>query len=63
MAERAGLARGRSGEVGSLTPGASANLIAVQGDPLASLASFDRVQWVMQGGRVQWPATAEGDQP
>jgi len=58
---QAARALGRGEEMGVVRPGACADLIAVQGDPLASLAGLDRVRWVMQGGEVQWSGTAEGD--
>jgi len=51
---QAGLALGRANDLGSVKPGAYADLIAVQGNPLTSLTSLDRVTWVMQGGEVQW---------
>jgi imidazolonepropionase-like amidohydrolase len=51
---RAGLALGRADDLGSVKPGAYADLVAVQGNPLTSLTSLDRVTWVMQGGEVQW---------
>lgn len=51
---RASLALGRVGELGILRPGAEADLIAVEGNPLVSLSGLDRVTWVVQGGQVQW---------
>lgn len=38
--------------VGSLAPGKLADLIAVDGDPLSDLKSFERVSFVMKGGAV-----------
>jgi imidazolonepropionase-like amidohydrolase len=38
--------------VGSLAPGKYADLVAVEGDALADLASFARVAFVMKGGAV-----------
>jgi len=38
--------------VGSLAPGRLADLIAVEGDALADLKSFERVAFVMKGGVV-----------
>ena len=37
---------------GLIAPGRLADLIAVPGDPLADITVTERVQWVMQGGRV-----------
>jgi imidazolonepropionase-like amidohydrolase len=49
---QAGRALGRANELGAVEPGAYADLIAVEGNPLRSLSSLGRVTWVMQGGRV-----------
>jgi imidazolonepropionase-like amidohydrolase len=38
--------------VGSITPGKYADIIAVQGDAMANLASFGRVGFVMKGGTI-----------
>jgi imidazolonepropionase-like amidohydrolase len=43
---------GWSAKVGSLTPGAFADVIAVQGDPLADVTELERVTFVMKGGKV-----------
>lgn len=37
---------------GLIAPGRLADLIAVPGDPLTDITVTERVQWVMQGGRV-----------
>jgi imidazolonepropionase-like amidohydrolase len=37
---------------GSIAPGKLADLIAVPGDPLADITATERVQFVMQGGKV-----------
>lgn len=37
---------------GSIAPGKLADLIAVPGDPLLDITVTERVQWVMQGGRI-----------
>jgi imidazolonepropionase-like amidohydrolase len=37
---------------GSIAPGKLADLIAVPGDPLQDITATERVQWVMQGGKV-----------
>jgi imidazolonepropionase-like amidohydrolase len=38
--------------VGSLAPGKFADIIAVEGDALADLASFTKISFVMKGGTV-----------
>ncbi len=43
---------GLAAEVGSIEPGKSADLIAVQGDPLADVTVLKRVPFVMARGRV-----------
>ena len=43
---------GLSEQVGSLTPGRQADLIAVDGDPLADVAVLQSVKLVMKGGVV-----------
>jgi imidazolonepropionase-like amidohydrolase len=55
----AGEALGRVDDLGIVKPGAYADLIAVEGNPLTSLSSLDRVTWVMQGGHVQWPVAQD----
>lgn len=45
-------AMGWSDRVGTLQPGRFADLIAVAGDPLADISELERVQFVMQGGRI-----------
>jgi imidazolonepropionase-like amidohydrolase len=37
---------------GLIAPGRLADLIAVPGDPLTNITVTERVQWVMQGGKV-----------
>ena len=47
---------GRAGELGTAAPGALADLIAVDGDPVADIGVFsgqgERVALVMKGGRT-----------
>ncbi len=43
---------GWSDRVGTLAPGRYADLIAVQGDPLADVTELERVSFVMKGGLV-----------
>ena len=38
--------------VGSLAPGRFADIIAVEGDALADLRSFEKIGFVMKGGFV-----------
>ena len=45
-------AMGWADRVGTLQPGRFADLIAVAGDPLADITELERVQFVMQGGKV-----------
>ena len=37
---------------GAIAAGRLADLVAVPGDPLADITATERVQWVMQGGKV-----------
>jgi imidazolonepropionase-like amidohydrolase len=43
---------GWTGKVGSLEPGAWADIIAVDGDPLKDVTTLERVKFVMKGGEV-----------
>ena len=43
---------GWTGKVGAIAPGAFADLIAVQGDPLADVTELERVTFVMKGGKM-----------
>ncbi|WP_310497861.1 amidohydrolase family protein [Sandarakinorhabdus sp.] len=43
---------GISGETGTLAPGKAADIIAMDGDPLADAGQLARVKWVMARGRV-----------
>ncbi len=48
----AAAAVGLAGEIGVLRPDARADLVAIEGDPLADVSAVRRVRWVMQGGQV-----------
>ncbi|MGA7907561.1 MAG: amidohydrolase family protein [Candidatus Sulfotelmatobacter sp.] len=43
---------GWSGKVGTLDPGAWADIVAVDGDPLQDVTTLERVKFVMKGGEV-----------
>ena len=43
---------GWTGKVGSLEPGAWADMIAVDGDPLEDVTTLERVKFVMKGGET-----------
>ena len=43
---------GWSGKVGTLEPGAWADMIAVEGDPVKDVTTLERVKFVMKGGEV-----------
>jgi len=43
--------------VGSIAHGQRADLIGVEGNPLADVAALSRVRWVMAGGRLAGPST------
>ena len=43
---------GMSGQVGVIAPGAHADVIAVQGDPLQDVRVLERVSFVMKDGTV-----------
>lgn len=45
-------ALGMENEIGQISVGYSADLIAVDGDPLADVRTLEKVQWVMARGRV-----------
>jgi imidazolonepropionase-like amidohydrolase len=51
---------GWTGEVGTLAPGAFADLIAVEGDPFEDVALLEDVPFVMKGGAVVKTPAAEG---
>jgi len=43
---------GAQGKTGVVETGAWADLVAVQGDPLADVSCLSRIDWVMKGGQV-----------
>jgi imidazolonepropionase-like amidohydrolase len=43
---------GWSDKVGTIEPGKWADLVAVDGDPLADVTTLERVKFVMKGGEV-----------
>lgn len=43
---------GRDGEIGTVTAGKLADLVAVEGDPLADPTALERAKWVMKGGVI-----------
>jgi imidazolonepropionase-like amidohydrolase len=43
---------GKDADVGTLEPGRYADIVAVQGDPLADITVMEHVAFVMQGGRI-----------
>jgi imidazolonepropionase-like amidohydrolase len=43
---------GWQGKAGAVQPGAWADLVAVDGDPLADVSALQKIDWVMKGGRV-----------
>ena len=45
---------GLAGTAGVLEPGAAADIVAVTGDPLRDIECLQRVELVVQGGRVAW---------
>jgi imidazolonepropionase-like amidohydrolase len=48
---------GDSQQIGSLAPGAFADVIAVSGDPLTDITEIERVRFVMKGGVIYLPAS------
>jgi imidazolonepropionase-like amidohydrolase len=52
---------GLGDDIGTLEPGKVADLVVVDGDPLADLAALGRVELVVQGGLVIVNAGGMGD--
>lgn len=48
----AAAAIGVADRTGAIRPGLSADLVALDGDPLSDVGAYDRVQWVMARGQV-----------
>jgi imidazolonepropionase-like amidohydrolase len=44
-----------NGEIGVIAPGARADLMAVEGDPLADVAALGNAVFVMKAGKVYRP--------
>jgi imidazolonepropionase-like amidohydrolase len=40
------------GRIGTLEPGAFADVIAVEGDPLADVRTLEHPVWIVKGGKV-----------
>lgn len=49
---------GMSDRIGSITAGKYADIIAIEGDPLANIALMEKVSFVMKGGKVYKGANA-----
>jgi imidazolonepropionase-like amidohydrolase len=43
---------GQEGDLGVIAPGALADLVAVEGNPVDDIAAVRQVRWVMKGGEV-----------
>ena len=57
---------GREKEIGRVTPGFRADLVAVPGNPLADIGVLKRVGFVMQAGKVvknEFPGQAPSVKP
>jgi imidazolonepropionase-like amidohydrolase len=44
-------------DIGTLEPGRYADIVAVDGDPLADITVMEKVVFVMKGGEVYKPLT------
>jgi imidazolonepropionase-like amidohydrolase len=49
----------RSADFGAIAPGRYADIVAVEGDPLADVTHLERMRFVMKGGRVYRGAAAD----
>jgi imidazolonepropionase-like amidohydrolase len=47
---------GLRGSIGGITPGATADIIAIDGDPLGDIGALSRVRFVMREGKVSFSA-------
>ncbi len=45
---------GADSQIGAIQPGKIADMILVDGDPLATITDVDNVEWVMKNGAVVW---------
>ena len=52
---------GRGESIGALEPGKSADMIAVESNPLEDIRALEKVKWVMRAGRVHAPGRAATD--
>jgi imidazolonepropionase-like amidohydrolase len=43
---------GKPDELGLVAPGAFADLVAIDGDPLKDIAAILKIKWVMKGGKA-----------
>jgi imidazolonepropionase-like amidohydrolase len=48
---------GMQNDVGSITAGKYADLVAVKGDPLADIALLQKIDFVMKGGEIHKAAS------
>ncbi|MEX0879892.1 MAG: amidohydrolase family protein [Thermoanaerobaculia bacterium] len=43
---------GMSGQLGVIAPGAYADIVAVEGDPLKDIGDLERIRFVMKDGKI-----------
>ena len=53
---------GREGELGAIVPGALADLVLLDGDPLRDASAFERVRWTIRDGVARTPNEWRGAQ-